>query len=37
MGLADLIAIGALFLGGLTVVALFKFGDRLLFADDDEG
>jgi hypothetical protein len=36
MGLEHIVAIGALILGGLAVVALFRFGDRLLFADDDE-
>jgi hypothetical protein len=35
MGLADVIAIGALLLGGLAVVALFKYGNRLLFNDGD--
>jgi hypothetical protein len=35
MGLADVIAIGALLLCGLAVVALFKHGNRLLFNDDD--
>jgi hypothetical protein len=35
MCLADVIAIGALLLGGLAVIALFRYGDRLLFADDD--
>jgi hypothetical protein len=35
-GVAAAPAIGALILGGLAVVALFRFGDRLLFADDDE-
>jgi len=37
MVLADVIAIGALILGGLAVIALFRYGNRLLFADDDEG
>jgi hypothetical protein len=37
MGLEHIVAIGALILGGSAVVALFRFGDRLLFADDDEG
>jgi hypothetical protein len=35
--LEHVVAIGALIRGGLAVIALFTIGDRLLFADDDEG
>jgi hypothetical protein len=33
--LEHVVAIGALILGGLAVIALFKYGNRLLFNDDD--